>query len=242
MLQALSFLTIAGRATPGRMVRPTPGTLPWFPVVGALIGLAVGYAWWGAGRLWPPLVAGAVAVAVDAAVTGMLHLDGLSDSADGLIAPMARERRLDVMRDPSVGAFGAVALIVVLLLRLSVFASMAAAPLTVAALWCVSRAAMAAIAVTLPYARSSGGLASAFLGARRSAVAAATLTLALVVAVPLALAGSQWRGLVTIAAGAAGAGAVALFARARIGGFTGDVLGAAGVVGETAGLLVWAAL
>jgi adenosylcobinamide-GDP ribazoletransferase len=237
MLTALSFLTIAGRGT-----RPTSGTLPWFPVVGALIGLAVGYAWWGAGQLWPPLVAAAIALVADAAITGMLHLDGLSDSADGLLAPMDRERRLAVMRDPSVGAFGAVALIVVLLLRLSVFASLPAAPLTVAALWCASRSSMAAIALTLPYARTSGGLASAFLGAHRRTALTVTILAALAISVPLALAGSSWHGLVALAAALAGALAVALFARMRLGGFTGDVLGASGVIGETVGLVTWAAL
>lgn len=242
MLHALSFLTIAGRAAPRRAGSPTPRALLFFPVVGALIGLAVGYAWWGAGRLWPPLVAGAIALAIDAAITGMLHLDGLSDSADGLIAPMDRARRLEVMRDPSVGAFGAVTVIVVLLLRLSVFASVPAAPLTVAALWCVSRASMAVIAMTQPYARSSGGLASAFLGGRRAAVAAGVALLAMAIAVPLAVAGSGWHGPMALAAALAGAGAIALFARARIGGFTGDVLGAAGVVAETVGLVTWAAL
>jgi adenosylcobinamide-GDP ribazoletransferase len=242
MLQALSFLTIAGRAAPSTTRRPTSLALPWFPIVGALIGLAVGYAWWGAEQLWPPLVAAAIALVADAAITGMLHLDGLSDSADGLLAPMDRERRLAVMRDPSVGAFGAVTLIVVLLMRLSVFASLPAAPLTVAALWCTSRASMAMITVTLPYARTSGGLASAFLGARRGAVLGMTTVLALVVSVPSALAGSGWHGLVAVAATLVGAATVALFARARLGGFTGDVLGAAGVIGETVGLITWAAL
>jgi adenosylcobinamide-GDP ribazoletransferase len=242
MLQALSFLTVAGRAAPRTTRRPTPLALPWFPIVGALIGLAVGYVWWGAGRLWPPLVAAAIALVADAAVTGRLHLDGLSDSADGLLAPMDRERRLAVMRDPSVGSFGAVALIVVLLMRLSVFASLPAAPLTVAALWCTSRASMAMITVTLPYARTSGGLASALLGARRGAVLGMTTALALVVSVPLALAGSGWHGLVAVAAAPVGAVAPAPLARARLDGFTGDVRGAAGVSGEPVGLVTWAAL
>jgi cobalamin synthase len=69
-----------------------------------------------------------------------------------------------------------------------------------------------------------------------------TTVLALVVSVPLALAGSGWHGLVAVAAALVGAVAVALFARARLGGFTGDVLGAAGVIGETVGLVTWAAL
>jgi cobalamin synthase len=69
-----------------------------------------------------------------------------------------------------------------------------------------------------------------------------TILAALAISVPLALAGSHWHGLVALDAAVAGALAVALFARARLGGFTGDVLGASGVIGETVGHVTWAAL
>lgn len=256
MLQALSFLTIIGRVG-----TPRPGSLPYFPVAGALIGLAVGYSWWGAQHLWPPLVAAGIALAVDAVLTGLLHLDGLSDSADGLIAPMEREQRLTVMRDPAVGAFGAVALIVVLLLRFSVFASVPATPLTVAALWCLARAAMALVALVVPYARTAGGLASAFLGAvsdgpatapdgragnaaatpRRSTLIGAAAVLAAGIAIPLAAVELGWWSAAILGAGLLGAALMTVFARARIGGFTGDTLGATGVLAETFGLLALAA-
>lgn len=233
MLAALGFLTILGRSRP-----PTSHALPYFPVVGALIGLVVGGVWWGADMLWPPLVAAALTVLADVVITGMLHLDGLSDSADGLIAPMERERRLAVMRDPSVGAFGAVALAVVLLLRLAVFASVPAAPLLVAALWCVSRAGMAVAAVVVPYARESG-LASAFLGGGRWVLPA---VIGLVIAVPLAVVESGPWGLVPLAAAILAAASVTWFARRQLGGFTGDTLGASGVAAETVGLIALAAL
>lgn len=254
MLQALSFLTIFGRGA-----TPRPSALPYFPAVGALVGLAVGYAWFGAQHLWPPLVAAGIALAVDAALTGLLHLDGLSDAADGLIAPMDRAKRLAVMRDPSVGAFGAVTLIVVLLLRFSVFASVPAAPLSVAAIWCLARAAMALVALTLPYARTEGGLASAFLGdsghghgdsdrdgsrraTARSAVIVTVAVVALAIAVPLAIVESGWPSAVVLGAALLGAALTAGFARMRIGGFTGDTLGATGILTETAGLLALAAV
>lgn len=256
MLEALSFLTILGR---GRT--PRPGALPYFPVVGALIGLAVGYAWLGAQHLWPPLVAAGIALAVDAALTGLLHLDGLSDAADGLIAPMDRDRRLTVMRDPSVGAFGAVTLIVVLLLRFSAFASVPAAPLAVAGIWCLARTAMALVALTIPYARADGGLASAFLGdgasrdrdsgergtglrrtARRPGIVMAVALVAIAIAVPLAALDLSWWGAAVLGAAVLGAVAVAGFARSRVGGFTGDTLGATGIFAETLGLLALAAV
>ena len=112
MRRALAFLTPVGRGGV-----PTPRTFDWFPLVGAAIGLAVGGAWWLADRAWAPIVGGAVTVVVDIVLTGGLHLDGLADAADGLVPPMERIRRLQVLSDPAVGAFGGVALVTVLLLR-----------------------------------------------------------------------------------------------------------------------------
>jgi adenosylcobinamide-GDP ribazoletransferase len=250
MRRALAFLTpLGGAAT------PTPRTLDWFPAVGALVGIAVGGIWWAAGRVWPPIVVGAVAVVADAALTGCLHLDGLADAADGLLPPIERQRRLEVMRDPSVGAFGAVTLVVVLVLRFAAFAATPSRALVIAGLWCGSRTAMAVIARSLPYARPGGGLATAFVdasaptqapgaseGTRRwTRTAALSAVLGLALALALTLIGCGPRGVVVLGAGAVGAAGVAWLAKRRIGGFTGDVLGAAAVIGETAGLLVLAA-
>jgi adenosylcobinamide-GDP ribazoletransferase len=235
MRRALGFLTPFGGSS-----MPTPGALPWFPVVGALIGAAVGATWWGAASIWPLPVAAALTVAADLALTGMLHLDGLADSADALLPPVSRERRLEIMRDPRSGAFGVAAVVVVLLLRFSVFASVAPAGqnvLAVAGIWAMSRAAMAVTACAVPYARAQG-LATVFLGASPWVTA--------VIAVPLALglgaAGTDphLRGVLAVAGCAVTAAAVVAFAEARLGGFTGDVLGACGVLGETAALLILA--
>jgi adenosylcobinamide-GDP ribazoletransferase len=236
MRRALAFLTpLGGAAT------PSPAALPWFPVVGAALGLAVGGVWWGASQLWPPAVAAAVAVAADLALTGMLHLDGLVDSADGLLAPLEREHRLEVMADPRAGAFGIAAAVVVLLLRWSALAALRPRPLLLAGLWCASRSLMATVTGSVPYARP-GGLAAAFLpegGARRATAAPAAA--GLVAAVVLAGVATGRGGVVAVLAVTTAGLAVVALARRRLGGFTGDVLGAAGVVGETAGLLVAAA-
>jgi adenosylcobinamide-GDP ribazoletransferase len=230
MRRALSFLTPVGGA-----VAPSPSALSWFPVVGALLGLALGGVWWLADRLWAAPVAAAVVIAADLALTGMLHFDGLVDSADGLLPPLERGRRLEVMADPSAGAFGVGVGVVVLLLRWASLAALAPAPWLLAALWCGSRLAMAVVAQSVPYARP-GGLAGAFLdGGRRRVPVAGVL---LVVVLAAAGRGDAVVGVVTLAVVAAGAVALAL---RRIGGFTGDVLGAAGMLGETAGLLAAAA-
>lgn len=228
MRRALSFLTPMGGA-----VAPSPAALAWFPVVGAMLGLVLGGVWWVADRLWAAPVAAAVVVAADLALTGMLHFDGLVDSADGLLPPLDRARRLEVMADPAAGAFGVGVAVVVLLLRWASLAALAPAPWLLATLWCGSRLAMAVVAGTVPYARP-GGLAGAFLGDRRWPVAGVLLLVALVVAAG----GDGIGGAVALVVAAA---AVVALAVRRLGGFTGDVLGAAGLLGETAGLLVAAA-
>src|SRR6476620_7827464 len=111
MRRALAFLTPLGRATV-----PDQRTMSWFPVVGALVGTVVGCVWWGSDRLWPPAVAAALTIAADLALTGMLHVDGLADSADGLLPHLPRERGLAVRSDRAVGAYGVAATVCVLVL------------------------------------------------------------------------------------------------------------------------------
>lgn len=229
MRSALAFLTAVGRAR-----APEPAALRWFGPVGLLLGALVGALWWASGEVLPPLVAAGVVVAADLALTGMLHLDGLADSGDGLLAPMARQRRLEVMRQPDVGAFGVASVVVVLGLRWSALAAQPAQPLLLAGLWAGSRAAMCAAMWLLPYARSGGGLASSFLDRRPAAVGALVGAVLAVAAAATCgrVGGTALAGLVL------GAGLVLALARRRLGGYTGDVLGAAGLVGETVGLVL----
>lgn len=237
MRRALSFLTVLGRAAV-----PDNRTLTWFPLVGVVVGVLVGGAWWAAGRLWPPTVAALVAVAVDAAVTGFLHLDGLADSADGLLPPVTRARRFEIMADPRVGAFGAVTLVLVLGLRVAALAATPAKVLVVVALWCGSRTLMATVARSQPYAHAEGGTASAFVAddpgrPHRARAGLGVAVYGLALAAGFAVLGEGTRGLAVLAAEVATVVVVVGFARRRLGGYTGDVLGACGVMGETIGLL-----
>ncbi len=231
MRRALAFLTPLFGAS-----EPRPRTLAWFPFAGAALGLVLGAVWWGAERVWPAAVAAAIVVAADLALTGLLHVDGLADSADGLLPHLDRARRLEVMAAPDVGAFGVAAVVAVLLLRWAALATTAPSPLLLGGLWCASRTAMAVAARKVPYARP-GGLASAFLGGRTLS----TALIGAVLATGLAFAGPGVAGIAAVAGVVAGAAGVVALARRRIGGFTGDVLGASGMVGETTGLLVAAA-
>jgi adenosylcobinamide-GDP ribazoletransferase len=229
---ALGFLTPFGGSS-----TPTPKAVRWFPVVGILLGTVLGGAWWGAAELWPPAIAAAMVVVLDLALTGMLHFDGLVDTADGLLPHLARERRLAVMQEPTVGAFGIGVAGGVLLLRWAALASMPADIWLLAGLWCLSRTAMVGVMDTLRYARPAG-LASAFEDAPGNSV---VLALGGLVGAALVGAAIGWPGYVVFIATVAAVVAVATLAARRLGGFTGDVLGAAAVLAETVGVLVAAA-
>ena len=231
MKEALGFLTPFGGAS-----TPTPRAVRWFPAVGLVLGTILGAAWRGAEELWPAPVAAALVVALDLACTGLLHVDGLVDSADGLLPHLDRDRRLAVMQEPTVGAFGVVVAAAVLLLRWAALASMAADIWLLAGLWCLSRTAMAAVMDTLPYARDDG-LARAFGGDGRLPI----LALGAAAGVACVAIASGWPALPIVLASGAAVVAVAALAARRLDGFTGDVLGAIGVLAETAGLLVAAA-
>lgn len=241
MIGALAFLTIFGR---GR--RPDPSQQPWFPVVGAVIGALVGLVWWGASQWWPPVVAGGLALATDLLLTGLLHIDGLADSADGLLPHMDRERRLAVMSTPDTGAFAVAVVVTTLVLRWAALSSngLHGAQLTAACagIWALSRGLMVTAMNTMPYARPDGGLGNVFGGTRSTTRTACVvvLTLALGAGGVMLGRGAALGAVVTITAIAGGTG-VLLLGRRRLGGYTGDVLGAAGVVLETVGLVALAA-
>ncbi len=235
MRSALGFLTPFGPA-----VTPGPRTLRWFPPVGAVIGAVVGAAWWASAKAWgPTLIPAALAVAVDLAATGMLHVDGLADSADGLFPHLSRDRRLQVMSQPDVGAFGMAATAAVLLLRFAAFGGQLPDVALVAGIWCLSRTVMVSATLWMPYARQAG-LASVFLGDARRATAAVVASGA-VAALGLAIWGRGVAGIAGVGIGTVAGGSVLVLARRRLGGFTGDVLGAAAVVTETAALVATAA-
>jgi adenosylcobinamide-GDP ribazoletransferase len=209
-------------------------SLAWLPLVGVGLGGAVALA---ARLLEGRLDDGPAAVLIVAAwalATGAIHLDGLADSADALGAG-DRTRRLAVMRDPRVGSFGVLALVLVVVLKVMLVAAVLARGhhLWLLAIPAVARAAASALSATLPYAREDGTGAALVTGARR----AERLSIALATAVVAALACARLRGLLAIAAAALVAVVVARLATRRIGGLTGDILGATIELAECAALV-----
>ena len=150
--------------------------------------------------------------------------------------PATDARGLGRVGAPDIGAFGVVTVLLVLVARVGALATLAPDPLLVAGLWAGARAGMALTMALMPYARVTGA-ASGFAD-RRTAPAAASLVVALALVVATL---GGWAGPATAAALVVGFAAVVGAAIRRLGGYTGDVLGAAGVVAETVALMVAAA-
>ncbi|MBM3497084.1 MAG: adenosylcobinamide-GDP ribazoletransferase [Armatimonadetes bacterium] len=237
LVTALRTLTLL--PVPGREAASVATALYWFPLVGLLIGLLQ----WGAGGLvnalavkgWPAGAA-AAALAASAALTRGLHLDGLADWADASVVLAGRERALEVMKDPRIGALGAVALVSVLLGKWVALMRLATAGGLVWVLpaCVIARAMQVELAATLPYARAEGGTAGSFVEGAGAAHRVVVLgAAALLVLVPFGGLGGAALLLAWLAA--------RLFAwrcRVRFGGVTGDVLGAGSELTELLVLIV----
>ncbi|XHR30773.1 MAG: adenosylcobinamide-GDP ribazoletransferase [Chthoniobacteraceae bacterium] len=224
LIAALQFLTICpGVARIACDEREIGRSTPWFPVVGLLIGLLVAYLDRGLGLIFPPLLSSAIAVVALAAASGGLHADGLADTADGFLSSRPRERMLEIMRDSRTGAMGVLAIVCVLILKVAALASVPAGMrfATLLLMPLAGRCSMVFQMQWLPYARS-GGLCSVFVQNRRRSDA--VLALAFLVAGGWLIGGAF--GLCTAGIVLVGTGLFSLWSRGKIGGFTGDTLGA----------------
>jgi adenosylcobinamide-GDP ribazoletransferase len=203
------------------------------PLAVAPLGVLVGLICWGGRELdLAPLAVAFVAVGALALGSRALHLDGLSDVADGLTASYDRERSLAVMKGGTAGPAGAAALVLVLGIQagsLSEVLSAPRGPVVAGLLVCASRAILTvACSRGVPAARVDG-LAVAYAGTvRRTFAAASWVVVTLVSAGVLDWAGwPWWRGLVVAAVGLLVGAALIQRCVRRFGGVTGDVFGAA---------------
>ena len=244
-LAALRFLTIL----------PLPGAhnlddedwgraTAWYPAVGLLLGLILAGLDWCFRWLWPIPVASALLLAAWVALTGALHIDGFVDCCDALLAPVSRERRLEILRDVHAGAFGLVGVVLLLLLK---YAALVTLPGTarLPALFLVptlARWAMTGAVLLYPYARAGQGLgrrAKTGAGSWQFVNATASAVLAAVLAAWLGLGWVVWLlwALVFLCAALQ-----AQWMRSRLGGLTGDTYGAICEAAETVSLLALALL
>ena len=211
-----------------------------YPLVGVLVaGIAAALHWAAVGAGLPPGLAALIALLALVVLTGALHEDGLADSIDGLWGGWTRDRRLEIMKDSHIGSYGVIGLVASLGLR---GAALAALPdgmlaMVLVAVAAMSRAAMVALWAALPSARSGG------LAGKVGRPGTTTAILALLIGAGVCLwALSPVAALVTGAAALTGALCVGAIARAKIGGQTGDILGATQQVSEIAALLVLVAV
>lgn len=207
-----------------------------FPLAGALVGLVGALAYTLA--FWLGLtsfVAAVIAIATLAAITGALHEDGLADLVDGLGGGRNRHEKLRIMRDPRLGAYGGITLMLAVLARIGALANLAL-PIKVAATLvtasALSRALMPLAMRLWPMARTEG------LGAAAGRPSGVSVALALIIAAAIVFGLLPWP--VALAAGLTGSGAgllTAWLASRQLGGLTGDVLGAIQQLAEVAFLL-----
>jgi adenosylcobinamide-GDP ribazoletransferase len=244
-LESAALLTVL--RVPARAAAGTRGVLPWAPLVGLVLGgVATGIGRAAAGAV-SPLVGAVLTVAVLAVLTRGLHLDGLADTADGLGPLRGRERALQVMHQSDIGPFGVVTLVLTLLLQVACLAALL--PGGWLAPWTAVVTARLAMARTgLPGTPVAEG--SALGRAVAGTVSAPWLAGSAVVAAALA-GGAGWlvdgprAAAALVGAAVAGLTAAELLrarATARLGGVTGDVMGAMGEVATAAVLLVAAAV
>ncbi|MDR7267627.1 adenosylcobinamide-GDP ribazoletransferase [Pelomonas saccharophila] len=245
---ALQFLT----RLPVRLNRFEPAWLNdcvrHFPLVGVLVGACGAAVLVGAAQLWPAWIAALLALAATVALTGGFHEDGLADTFDALGGVVGRDKALAIMKDSRIGSYGALALGLSLLLRAALLAVLAQRPLVgaVAALLAshaLARAAAVGVMVSLPY---GGDVEHAKAKPLALAVAPRNFGMAL-----------GWCGLLSLALAAMGVPPLRLLAaltaaavvallmrdwlRRRLGGYTGDGLGATEQLAEIAVLLAFTA-
>lgn len=210
----------------------------YFPLVGGLVGGVGALVWWLAMQVWPPLVASGLSLAATLVLTGAFHEDGWADVCDGFGGGYTRERVMEIMRDSRIGAFGAIGLVVMLGLKWQAVAALplALAPAVIVAAHVLSRALAATLMTTLTYAQETGKskpLATELRGGRLALVLGTGLA-ALALLPP-----RMWWVVLALAVVRL---VLARWFHRRIGGYTGDCLGATQQVGELAVYLTVLAL
>ncbi len=196
----------------------------WYPLVGLLIGILMVivdlFLCW----LLPMPVASVLLILAMIAISGALHLDGLADSADAFFSSRGRERMLEIMKDSSAGPMGVTAIVLVLLLKLMLLIAL---PLVwrwqvILLMPLAGRCVLPVISSWLPYARSNG--TAAFTNSQFGWM---RLTIALMILLITSLVLLGWNSGLLVTVGVCFSGwLLSFYSQRKIGGFTGDTLGA----------------
>lgn len=229
-----SFLTII--PTGSSDLRTAAKYMYLFPVVGLIIGLMVGSAGYGLSLFLEPLIVGLLVTAAFVLITGIHHIDGLSDFADGLMVRGTRERKWQVMRDPSVGSAGIITLVLYVGGIVIALSSIRGFDLFVAVIAAevIAKFSMVLLASIGPSAweGSNSGFVTSMKDKRKLALAA-VMTIAFLFALQnnvafFALAASLVVSLVIVGV-----------SRRSFGGISGDIMGATNEMTRLASLMVF---
>lgn len=244
-LAAIAFLT---RLPVGRWFAPDAKQVArserWFPLVGALLGCIYGGAVWLCAPYFSPLVVAILICALDAWLTGAMHLDGLADTADGFGGGSSREDVLRIMRDHAIGSYGAVAVVLAIGLKAAAVAALIGFGRAISALVvaCVlGRWSAVLLSVMHPYARPPAADGRLTAGSPARFVGRTELVIATASAIALSVVCGGWRGAAACGLAAAASMSWGWRCRRRIGGVTGDTLGAGIVAAECLVLLLFVA-
>ncbi len=229
LITAIRTLTII--PVPGNEDKEMSLALPWFPLAGLLLGIILYFAVLVWKRLpfpqWPAGCA-ILLLILDVLVTRGLHLDGMADWVDSM-GGFGREKRLAIMKDVSMGAFGALALILAMMTRWVLFIRLLSSGtfLWIMAIMSISRSMLVELMTTMPYARSGDGMARPFMdkAGKRHRLLSYIITLILCL-----MFGPIGIGLFLLAWVIAVI--LRIYFRRQFNGITGDLLGAANVIIE----------
>ena len=210
-------------SVPENVARPAGRAAAYYPLVGLILGLLLAGTGWLFYWLLPVGVATALLLAIWAGLTGLLHLDGFMDACDGLIPPRDSARRLEIMKDSQVGAFGVVGVILLLLLKFNGLLALPAVSRWPALIIIpvLARWAMTWAMARYPLARTEG--LSIFF---KAGLGWLQVGIASVITIWVTLGFFGVQGITLLAVTWFTTILVARFAIARVGGLTGDIYGA----------------
>ena len=235
LIAAFRFLTRLPMPGPETRTQDLSGAVAWFPLVGACVGFATAGVFALALRLWAAPVAAALAVAFGLMLTGGFHEDGFTDAADGLGGGWTKERVLEIMKDSRIGAYGAMALWCILTLRWT-------------ALWNLELKALWALPLAMVWGRWSISVMLRLLPSISQGLAKevhkglgwGSFLLATLVLTSANLVAWHWGALNLLRPAIASVVVIllwVLYLRRRLGGHSGDLLGAGNQLVEAAALL-----
>ncbi|MFA5336500.1 MAG: adenosylcobinamide-GDP ribazoletransferase [Candidatus Omnitrophota bacterium] len=230
-LVALQFLTILPvRLKAAVSDEDLSSSIAWFPAVGLIVGAVLAFSYAALSYLFPLPVVCAFVTALSALVSGGLHIDGFIDTVDGIASGADKKRMLEIMREGRPGALGLAAVVLLFLSKYALLISLPKGTVEVSlvAMSVLSRGSYVAASVFYPYAREGDGLGKRFIGkVKRGGAVMAALTLLVILAFIFRL-----NVLILMPVAAAVFLACNHYFMKKIGGLTGDTIGAVGEVIE----------